>query len=129
MKKYILAMLTVCCLVFALGANPHPAQAAMHFNYDEAYQILQGVWYDTEKGKNIEMVWKSKDGSECNIVNGKGYTDPNGDSLIYFDRKGVVAKAAVTYYPDQHRYYAEMSTWRNATGVWHTEYFSLTKER
>jgi homoserine trans-succinylase len=110
-----------------LGVNTSHVNA-QHFNYNEAYQILQGSWVDTEKGKRAVFVWKSKDGSECNIINGKGYTDANGNSLIYFDYKGVTAKIAVTYYPDQGRYYAEMSTWRSNTGVWNTEYYSLTKE-
>ncbi len=98
-----------------------------HFNYDEAYQILQGTWHDTEKGKDIFMVWKSKDGSECNIINGQGYTDPKGNSVIYFDRKGAIARASVTYYPDQQCYYAEMAT-KGDNGAWITWYYSLIKQ-
>lgn len=125
MKKNLLRMAMVFCLLLFVGIVTTSAQ---HFDYDEAYQILQGRWIDTEKNKEAVFVWKSKDGSECNIINGKGYTDPNGNSLIYFDYKGVTAKIAVTYYADQGRYYAEMSTWRQNSGVWHTEYYSLTKE-
>lgn len=126
MKKCVFCWLAVLCIVFAV--NSPTVSAQQYFDYDQAYQILQGTWIDTEKNKEVILVWKSKDGSECNIVNNKGYTDPKGNSLIYFDYKGTVGRIAVTYYPDQNAYYGEMDVYSNYTGGWRTVYFSLTKE-
>jgi len=124
MKKLLMIMMVVFCLVLTLGSTSVNAQS---FNYDEAYQILQGKWIDTEKNKEVTLVWKSKDGSECNIVNKKGYTDPTGNSRIYFDYKGAQMRVDVTYYPDQNRYYAEMDKFNPNMNDWFPIYFSLMK--
>lgn len=125
MKKYVLSMLAAFCLVFSIG-NMHVE--AKHFDYNEAYQILQGTWMDTVSGKEIIPVWKSKDGSECNIINGQGYTDSTGDSSIYFDSKGAVCKMLVTYYPDQDKYYGKMIMINTNTGREHVLYNCLVRE-
>ncbi|MEN6413450.1 MAG: hypothetical protein ABFC84_11960 [Veillonellales bacterium] len=131
MKKYILTMLVAVCLVFTLG-NVQQANA-QHFDYDEAYQILQGAWTDESPSHTNPqpryLVWKSNDGSECNIVNGKGYTDPDGNSIIYFDYKGTRAYANVTYYPDQGKYYARIYAYMNTSKSWLTLYDCLSKDR
>jgi FtsP/CotA-like multicopper oxidase with cupredoxin domain len=126
MKKYLLSLLVVVCLIFASGNAPVSAQ---HFNYDEAYQVMQGTWYDSRRSDIVyNLVWKSYDGSECNIVNGQGYTDPSGNSLIYMDWKGRQVKAYVTYYPDQNRYYARLVNWNVNAGKWIVMCESATKD-
>ena len=105
MRKYIVNMIMVFCLVIAMGDAQVSAQ---HFDYNEAWQIISGDWYDTETGEERTLVWKSKDGSECNIVSSSGYTDPKGDSRIYFDYKGIPARMDITYYSDQNTYYGKL---------------------
>ncbi|MDD4599856.1 MAG: hypothetical protein PHQ46_02160 [Negativicutes bacterium] len=105
MKKYFLSMLVVVGLVFILG---NAQVSAQHFDYDEAWEILNGKWVDTDTGAVVYPVWKSKDGSECNIVPNTGYTNPRGESKIFFDYKGVRANMRVTYYPGQDKYYGVM---------------------
>ena len=132
MKKYILTMLVAVCLVFTFG-NVQQANAEQHFDYDEAYQILQGAWTDESSShrrtKPVYLVWKSYDGSECNIVNGQGYTDPDGNSLIYFDYKGDVLCTKVTYYPDQNRYYAAVYVHLQSNDKWTSWLDCIAKDR
>lgn len=104
MRKYLLSMIAVFCLVLVIGTVQVSAQ---HFDYNEAYRIMNGNWMDTATGKNYNFVWRSQNGEECNIVNEYGYTDSRGESLIYFDYKGAVVKMYVTYYPDQGKYYGK----------------------
>jgi len=104
MNKKIL-MLAVFCFVLVFASTTVSAQ---QFDYDEAWQILNGKWVDTATGAAVYPVWKSKDGSECNIVPQTGYTNPKGESKIFFDFKGVRANMRVTYYPDQDKYYGTM---------------------
>lgn len=117
MKKYLLSMLVVFCSVFAFG---NAQVSAQHFDYNEAYQIMNGTWSDTATGNNYNFVWRSRNGEECNIVNGYGYTNSKGDSLIYFDYKGVVVKMYTTYYSDQGKYYgrAYMKTGSGSYKPW-----------
>lgn len=105
MKKKILSLLAVVCFVFSLSVS---TASAKHFDYNEAYQILQGKWVDTTTGQEFILVWKSKDGSECNITPNVGNTDPKGTSEIYFDNKGIFSKIQVTYYADQDQYYGRL---------------------
>lgn len=126
MKKVLLTIIAVCFLM-VLGATA-TTSAAQHFNYDEAYQILNGKWTDTKNGETLYPVWKSNDGSESNIVANKGYTDRNGDSKIFFDRKGVPAYMQVTYYPDQDKYYAKLVILNVNAGRWHTYNECLVRE-
>lgn len=104
MYKKIL-MLTVFSFVLVFASSTVSAQ---HFDYDEAWQILNGKWIDTATGAVVYPVWKSKDGSECNIVPQTGYTNPKGESKIFFDFKGVRANMRVTYYSDQDKYYGTL---------------------
>lgn len=117
MKRYGISLLAGICLILLAGVLPAHAQ---HFDYEEAYTIMQGTWSDSDTGKKYTFVWRSKNGQECNIVNENGYTDPRGNSLIYIDYKGITVKLQVTYYPDQGRYYARAFRKDNAgnDGVW-----------
>jgi hypothetical protein len=112
MKKKLLGILIITlCVVAILGCTASNASVATsHFDYDEAYQLLQGRWVDTEgiSSKIWIFAWQSRDGSECNIVNGKGYTNSLGDSLIYFDYKGIQAKAYISYYYKEDVYRAKV---------------------
>ena len=60
MKKYLLSMLAVFCIVFALGST---TVSERHFDYDEAWQIASGNWYSYEVNKDKSFVWKSYEGS------------------------------------------------------------------
>jgi len=113
-------MVLVCYLSLSLGVV-----SAQHFNYDEAVQIASGQWYNTSNGKTSNFIWQA--GGECNIVNGKGYTDPNGESLIFFDDKGTPAYLRVTYYPDQDKYYAAIAVYDRNRVAWCVINNSLSK--
>ena len=124
MKKLLLKMMLVFCMGVMVNMNTASAQ---HFDYDEAYQILQGKWVDTETNQELTLVWKSYDGSECNIINGQGYTDPEGESSIYIDRKGAVCDVYVTYNADEERYYGKLVRVNTQTGKTHVLNNSLVR--
>ncbi len=111
-KKVVLFILTMVCVFSTFMV----ASAEKHFDYNEAYQIAKGTWYDSNSGQSYNFIWAS--GKECNIVGGGqyGYTDPNGDSQIYFDMKGISAYMQVTYYKDQNTYYTRVYTQDMHTG-------------
>ncbi|MDD4600023.1 hypothetical protein SDC9_20884 [bioreactor metagenome] len=123
MGKRISILLVVMLLIVSMMSTV----SAARFNYQEAINIASGTWHDGEKNVDKSFIWVS--GDECNIVNGKGYTDPNGNSIIYFDNKGVASRLLITYYPDQSTYYAEMQTYTANTQAWVTWYYALAKHR
>ena len=101
MKKYITGILAILCLVFAVGIVP--VNAALHFSKSEAYEILcNGTWSDTVTGKSVRF------NQNTTSLYENGYTNPSGDSLLYFGSKGADFKMYVTYYPDQGKYYARI---------------------
>lgn len=126
MRKLYLLSLIVCMIILVGGTT---SATAKHFDYNEAFQIMNGTWIDTSTGVSITPVWKSKDGSECNIINnGYGFTDLWGNSEIYFDYKGMVYEAFVTFYPDQKKYYAKFVKINPQNGKQATIYECMVKQ-
>jgi len=125
MKKFLLSTMVVFCLVLVLNMQQVSAQ---HFDYDEAYQILSGKWVDSATGKTITPVWKSYDGSECNIVAKTGYTNLTGESKIFFDYKGIRANMRVTYYPEQDKYYGVLIIFDTQLQSYRVVYDCLVKQ-
>jgi hypothetical protein len=100
MKKHIIIMMLMCCVVFVLGTT---SVSAARFNESEAYAILSdGVWVDTSTGREVRF---SRD---TTFLHNNGYTDPSGESLIFFGNKGAEFKMYITYYPDQDKYYSRI---------------------
>lgn len=124
MKKYVINMLAIVCLVIMLGSGQASAQ---HFDYDEAYTILNGKWIDTKTGKAVYPVWKNKAG-DCNISPNIGYTNPTGESKIHFDYKGLRAYMRVTYYPEENKYYGTLTVFDSQINKFRTPYECLVKE-
>jgi hypothetical protein len=116
MKKWLVSLIMICFVLILGNAQQASAQ---HFDYDEAYQIVSGKWVNVQYNNcTYYLAWKSYDGSECNIVNGKGYTDPTGNSLIYVDYKGRPVAIYVTYYPDQDKYYGKILNFNTVVNKW-----------
>lgn len=100
MKKYIMLMVVVCCVVFVLGNAP---VSAAHFSESEASAILSdGVWVDTSTGRKVRF------SRETTFLHENGYTDASGESLIFFGNRGAEFKMYITYYPDEGKYYARI---------------------
>ena len=101
MKKYIIGILLLVSLAIVFG--PTEQVSAARFNKGEATALVcDGTWVDTNSGKKVTFR------KESTVIYEKGYTDPTGESLIYFGSKGADFKMAVTYYPDQKKYYANI---------------------
>lgn len=102
--KKVLCLLVVYLII---GASQLSYAKQMYFDYNEAVSIGYGTWKVLETGKYIYPIWVNKAG-DSNVVNGKGRTDSLGESVIYFDYKGIPGCLVVEYNANEDLYYGTM---------------------